>query len=508
MRKKFSFILGFLIIFTMTFTSFAEVNYTPKEIVYSQTQFKADLEVLKELLEKNHANLYENVKKEELDNLFKESFNQIDANTDAKDFAFIVAKLVAKVGDGHTYLSDSSYLSTMIEENMTFLPLNVIHIGDDWYNDGLYEYIPVGAKIISINNMDMNSVIEKLKYNSGSETNDVDDLAYKMIEMSLSSLYPVYIQEQTTHEIGFIDPITDEKKTVTINNEDIDIKALNKYGHSNYLKNCFYNNKTPLSARFVPEKKTAILKVSTFSPDDLEEFEVFIDKFYEKVEYDGVENIIYDIRGNLGGYFSLVDHLLSYINDDQFKTMEYMHMRDLSLYRADLLTESSMEQYQSLITDLTTALNDEEELKTLEEDENQTVELMSDNSIMFTQKFNEPSEKHVFKGNNYVLVDEASFSCGSIFPQRVQKLDNGFVVGTKTSGNFYETTAGYMLNFELPNTKTLVNIPLAQIVMEDKLIDGIKRQSPVVADYKIELDYNDYLNSKDTQMNYLLNMIK
>ncbi|WXR63095.1 S41 family peptidase [Peptostreptococcaceae bacterium AGR-M142] len=508
MKKKFSFILGILMIFTMSFTSFAEVDYFPKEIKYSQTQFKADLEVLKELLEKNHANLYENVKKEELDDLFERSFNEIDSSTTLKDFNFIVAKIIAKVGDGHTYLTNSSYLSMMIEENMTFLPLKVIHIGDNWYNDGLYEYIPVGAKITKINNMDMNSVIGKLQYSSGSEITDKNALSYKMIELALSNLYPIYIEERTSHDIEFINPVTKEKELVTINNEDIDIKTLNKYSHSNYLNNSFISSTAPLKAQFLKDKNTAILKISTFSPQDPDEFKTYVDKFFEKIEYDGITNVIYDLRGNLGGDLELVNYILSYLHQKEFKSSQYIHVRDLSLYRTDLLTEDSLEFYKSLAQEFASIVQDEESISMYEEENNEEVELFNDNSIMFKQKPIEPSENHIFGGNNYVLVDEASFSCGSIFPQRVQKLDKGFVVGTKTGGNFYETTAGFMLDFQLPNTKTIINIPLAQIVMEDKLIDGIDRNSAVIADYKIELDYNDYLNSKDTQMNYLLNMIK
>ncbi len=491
-------------IFTMSFTSFAEVEYFPKEIKYSQTQFKADLEVLKELLEKNHANLYENVKKEDLDNLFKRSFEQIDSNTTTKDFNFMVAKIVAKIGDGHTSINNSSYLSMMIEENMTFLPLKVIKIGDSWYNDGLYDYIPIGAKITAINNMDINSVIEKLKYNAGSEINDVNAFSHKLIELLLSNLYPVYIEERTTHEIEFINPETNEKEIVTINNEDVDINALNAYPHSNYLKNTFINSTAPLEATFMPEKNVAILKISTFAPEDSEQFMTFINKFFEKVAYEGITNVIYDVRGNLGGDLSLVNHVLSYLHEEEFKSSEYIHVRNLSLYRTDLLTSDSLEQYKTLAQEFTATANGEMD----DEESTEEAELLDDNSIMLTQNAIEPSEYNVFTGQNYVLVDPASFSCGSIFPQRVQKLDNGFVVGTKTGGNFYETTAGFMLNFELPNTKALITIPLAQIVMEDELIDGVDRNSAVIADYKIELDYNDYMNYKDTQLNYILNMIK
>lgn len=485
---------GFMVIFIVIFSSTTALG---KEITYSKVEFTADLKVLKELLENNHGNLYESIKKEKLDKLFKETEAKIDENMTIQEFYYEISRIISAIKDGHTSVGSSDHFINTIMERGTYLPLRVKFIDKKMYSDFINEYVPIGAEILEINGEKASDVVSKLKYISGSESSDNVALSHKIIEETLPFLYPQYFGEKTEHTIKFKDPKSNKIKTVLLKSEDIDIYKLEFFPYSNYIKNTYALEESPLKAEFDMKRNTAILRIYTFAPQDSEMFKEYIDKFFEDVKYKNIKNIVFDVRGNLGGDIYLLNYILAYVYNKDFYVIRNEKHPIPDLVRTDLLTKEGKEMFNAFKESLNYA-----------SEEDMGYQILKDGSYYYEEYKVEHMEKNNFRGNVYVLANEGSFSCGSIFPEKIQELKNGYFIGTEASGNYYETTAGIIPQWELPNTKIKVSIPFIQMVIQNKIDKHIPRNSGVKPDYEVKLKYDDYMKGIDTQMNFVYNLIK
>lgn len=468
-----------------------------KEITYSKVEFTADLKVLKELLENNHGNLYESINKEKLDKLFEDTEAKINENMTIQEFYYEISKIISAINDGHTSIGSSDHFINTLIEKGTYLPLRVKFIDKKMYSDFVNEYVPVGSEILEINGEKASDVVSKLKYISGSESSDNAVLSHKIIEETLHFLYPQYFGEKTEHTIKFKNPKDNKVETVLLKSEDIDIYTLQFFPYSNYIKNTYALEESPLRAEFDMKRNTAILKIYTFAPQDSEMFKMYIDKFFQDVKYKNIRNIVFDVRGNLGGDIELLNYVLAYVYNKDFYVIRNEKHPVPDLVRTDLLSEEGKEMFNAF-----------KESFNSDSEENMGYEILEDGSYYYEGYKVEHKKKNNFNGNVYVLANEGSFSCGSIFPEKIQELKNGHFIGTEASGNYYETTAGIIPQWELPNTKIKISIPFIQMVVQDKMDKDIPRNSGVKPDYKVKLKYDDYIKGIDTQMNFVFNLIR
>ena len=76
-----------------------------------------------------------------------------------------------------------------------------------------------------------------------------------------------------------------------------------------------------MGSEFNLEKSTAILRIYTFAPQNMDMFKEYIDKFFEDVKYKNIKNVVFDVRGNLGGDCELLNYVLAYVYNKDF----YVH---------------------------------------------------------------------------------------------------------------------------------------------------------------------------------------
>ena len=495
-------ISSFIIICMLSFTATTAYG---EELKYSKEAYLADLQVFEELLEKNHGNLYENVKKEKLDQLFLKAKSKINDKTTIRDFYNELSYIVNAINDGHTSIMSSDRFSMNTNEDKSYLPLKVKFINKKMYCDFINDYIPVGAEILEINGDKVDDIVSKLIYSTGSETG-TNGLNFKILEAMLDSLYPQMIKYTDKHTIKYKDMKDNKIKTVVIKSEDVDTQKIYTFAHSNYIKDSYGNPLEPLKAEFHPEKNAAVLRIFTFAPSDYDGFKLYVDKFFEDVNYLKIKNVIFDVRGNLGGDLELLNYILAYVKSQPFNAIKSETIKDYDLVRNDLLTPESQQSLESF-TQLKESLSELEGM-TEEQLTEEGVKLIKEDLYSYNLEQIEPMKENNFKGNVYALVDGGSFSCGSIFPQRIQELKNGYLVGEEASGNYYSTTAGILPTYYLPNTKLQLTIPLQQLIMHEEPVKNIPLVSGVKPDYPVELTYDDYMKKIDTQLEYVYKLIK
>lgn len=485
-KRLYSLTISIMIVLSTVFPSFADFSY-------SKVEYMSDIKVLKQIIEENHGNPYKSISKEKLDKMFDDLSNRVTDNTTSEEFFYEISKIIYQMKDGHTGIASSNNFIEEIIEEKEYFPLKVKFINEKMYCDILNSKIPLGSEIIKIDGQNTTAIMEKLKYIAGSESTDNLGTGKTILEQYMYIMYPQYMGAKNQYKITYIDSKTKEIRTKTISSKEIDIKKLINFSYSNYLKGKYTSNMSPLDASFDLERSTAILRIRTFDVENMEDFTSYIDSFFEDVEIQEINNIVLDVRGNLGGIIDLMHYVLSYLYQDEFYGVKSYVVRNFDVKRKDLLSSDEKETVKTFIEEF----GDKEMYKPLE-----------DGFFEYTDEKIKPAKQNGFKGKIYVLADEGSFSCGSIFTQKVQDLKNAKFIGTETSGNYYKTTAGYMPTWELPNTKIRVFVPLVQLVVHDKPVNNIPYNFGVKPDYTVKLKYEDYVKGVDTQLQYAYKLIK
>ena len=79
-------------------------------------------------------------------------------------------------------------------------------------------------------------------------------------------------------------------------------------------------------------------------------------------------------------------------------------------------------------------------------------------------------------------------------------------VGEECGAGYYGNTSGMMPTLTLPNTKIRIRIPIIRYVMA---VSGYKYlDRGIIPEYPFQRTIEDYLNDKDTELEFVLSLIK
>lgn len=119
-----------------------------------QTPLQQDMTTLKNTLVGNHPNPFLNISESQFDSEINRIQNDFLAE-DKEQLILQLARLMAKLGDGHTYVD----LASLSDTGLT-LPISFLHLHDGWViNKASEQYLSIlGAKVIAINGVAIDEV--------------------------------------------------------------------------------------------------------------------------------------------------------------------------------------------------------------------------------------------------------------------------------------------------------------------------------------------------------------
>ena len=116
--------------------------------------------------------------------------------------------------------------------------------------------------------------------------------------------------------------------------------------------------------------------------------------------------------------------------------------------------------------------------------------------------------KSAFKGNLILLIDPFVASAGSLFASLVKSDKKATVIGEETLGGYYGHTGHIPVNYELPNSKLILTFSIVDLEQDVKQVSDEKYGDGINPDFKVVQTYADFLENKDTQLNYAIEKIK
>lgn len=209
-------------------------------------------------------------------------------------------------------------------------------------------------------------------------------------------------------------------------------------------------NYPPLTLELQEDKNTAILKIPSFIfYDRVDYFTSFIDSAFLEIKNKKIENLLLDVRGNDGGDPFCAVPLFSYL--------EYVPV------------------------------------KYFEEEYGRYAEFAKPISL---------AENH-FTGNLYTLIDKHCGSTNGHFCALLKYHKIGKFVGEE-GGATYKCNARTK-EIVLDNTKMLAYVPRGTFIAA---VEDMEKTKGVEPDYLVKQTYKDFLDNRDTVLEFTLNLIK
>jgi len=414
-----------------------ENKETKKEGGFELTALQEDVDKLKQYIQNKHPMLFTD--KEALDVLLVEQYKKIEEGMTLLEFYRVVAPIVSQLRCGHTFigLSDSDF-EKFIDTSL-FLPFNLY-----WYNgkayvtqNNLVPGLPLGAEVISINNIPMIEIIDGLYSNTGADgTNETS----KKRAINAGFRYHYALDNDITEQITVIYREKDTTTKRELIAQAVTKKDIDSSGDDFWFE--LSHNSRSNSTLF--DDEYALLRMATFYPygsESVASFNTFIDGFFEEVEHHKVENIIIDVRDNFGGDPYVAAHLLSYLEKEPITYFV-----------------EGTPYYSSLTKPLAKA------------------------------------EKS-FEGNIYVLMNGNSFSTTGHFLALLKYHQIGTLIGEESGGSYACTDASSSTTLE----NTALQFRYSTIIFAVD-VEGFTPGRGIMPDVPVEIDYEALMSEEDIEM--------
>jgi hypothetical protein len=492
MQQRISLILFSVLLLILTGGQFLvsqESGKTPSdpEQRFEILQLKEDFSLLRATLEEGHAGLYFYTTKEEMDSLFDHLFDGLDHPMTELEYYGYLAPLIAGINDGHTGMMFSQDYDKYLQNHPILMPFKLLFIDGKTFlfrNYSENEDVELGGEVVSINGHPMSEILAKMLAVQPSDGHNVTS-KYRRLE-NTTTFGRGYIQFYgitTSFHIVYLSPKDGMKKELRV--KGLKQEELMQIFSQRYPEAA--QNRLPIELEYRGD--VAILTIRTFSFGAYRtaniSFPHFLKKTFRELSDKNIPYLIIDLRDNGGGEDLWGRLLFSYLMDKP-----YMYYNFLEVNRT---TFSFLAHTDA--PDITKMLQ-----KRTQKNERGTYDILV-HSNLGEQKPLKPT----FLGKVYVLINGRSFSGSGETTSLMHYHKKAVFVGEECGAGYYGNTSGLMPTLTLPQTKLRFRIPMVRYHMAVSSYDYPDRG--IIPDYPFTRTIQDHLNGKDTEMDFVLDLI-
>ncbi len=455
---------------------------------YSIQQLKEDFILLRTALEEAHAGLSYYSTKEEMDNLFDGVSKKLNHPMTEPEFYRHLAFLIAGINDGHTEIMHSPEYDAYLSSEAILMPFKLLFINGKAYlfrNYSPDEDFVLGGEVLAINDRPMPVIVGDMLELIPSDGH-IQTSKYKNLQSTVyfGRLYSLLYGMTTSFRIAFNSPEGGRRK-------EMKVKGLNAAE-----LNRIYQERYPEVAKGLPPAEleykgdTAILTVRTFSDRPFRNAKIsylaYMQKAFKEISEKGIRHLIIDLRDNGGGMDLNGKILVAYLMDKPFMFYKYLGVNT---------DELSFLQY-------TDSPDLGRKLKSWAKKNEKGTFYLQEHPNLGEQKPMQPS----FSGKVYMLINGGSFSGSGECTSVLHYHKRAVFIGEECGAGYYGNTSGFGPILTLPNARLRIGIPMSRYVMA--VSDYPYPDRGIIPDYPFTRTIEDYLNGKDTELEFVLDLIK
>lgn len=452
-----------------------------------------DFKIFKNILNKAHPALYAYADKDRLDEMFfnTEKFIKDSVSSDIALYKKMI-EISDQIKDGHLKI----YAPRTMKTAQYYFPLVLKLIQQNFYTDTDDFGIPVGSKIIAINDKKSHSILKRLLKYAPSDGHILTK-KYRDIESKFGLFYSYEFGNQKVFHITY--EYNRKIKDTSIDSESFAKVKLRSTKRKSYFANyhkredgiTFFDQYIGKKEPFVHYKsnlETAILVVNSFQIDP-KIFQTKLSKLFAQITHKKVKNLVIDIRYNTGGYRENAIYLYSFLAKKPFKQNN-----------SEFVSAIHIPEKQHTIG---ITREDEEHLKIKFYQHPQIDGWKVTYDEMEIIMAQHPKR---FIGKTYVLTGGRTFSTASTFAINAKNDPQIKLIGEKTGGGYYFDCSEFPITYQLPNSGIVIHMSMER-VNHHVLDQTIPRGQGVPVDRYIPIKKEHMITGKDPQLDYVLKLI-
>lgn len=475
----------------------------------SEKQMHDDLKILLSINEKANSGLYQYRSKKQIDSIYNTTIKSIKKPMSVIGFYKIMLHLADYEGSAHNYTIPDLDLMNFLNRQKSFFPYPLMYINGQIIFDGQSSDIPPGSRIRSINGVSDAQLMRSFyKYYTADGYNTTQKLSAS-VNKSFGINYLLEYGINNEFIIEYSGPKSEslQKKVlpaVTLKQRETNLKNRFSVPVTDLID---YKKQAPYSFRML-NPATGLLNIRWFGmaygSDDpkFETYVQFLDSVFKGLDKNKVSNLIIDVRNNPGGSDPTFEQPVMYLTDKSFKENE----------KATIIFDPKLLPFENYFWGVSTSQRMDSISKKMGKEYLKDVYPIFKNNISVQNPKYNPvyhPKSPAFKGNVYLLINENVASAASHFASLVKGyVQNVTIVGVETVGGYYRHNGHSPLVYELPNSKIKTQFSIVNLVQDAPKKDNQPEGHGIMPDYEVWPSLDDFLQHKDTQMEFTLKLIK
>lgn len=487
-------ILAWVMLLANAFYSFSMND----ERLLSRNQAQEDIRIYFELIDQQHGNPYQYISRSDFKTLVNSTIEQLPETVSVKEFEILLSQLNKTIRCGHTTVGIDNEFMKSITDRPNFFPYPIRIIDQSIIIDFESSDLPLGAEILSMNGIPAKQMLEEMKTltvtDGFSETKSLRD-----IENRFGYYFFLKYGAFTSFDVTYQSPENHLKNTKVVGIAGNEMLA-NNYYRPVYQQHERYYHFTHLDA--IDSLQALVLTLNTFqaSPDWF--YKKLASRYNDNLEMFDFDNLVIDLRLNEGGDRRLLNILYKFITGEELKDPSKTHIRNRNIIQTKHLvgvngshgSDQAIERAEAYLN-----LHFTEKVKDGYAAKEQNWYETFDSGIAWEGKS--------FKGQVYVLISGTTFSAAADLARILGDLPNVILVGEETGGANIGRTANMLLNYSLPHTGSMIQVP---VIYEEfvNVNTSINYGRGTFPDHWITQTYTDLLAKKDTAFEFTLQLMQ
>jgi len=462
----------------------SDIALKKNEKIFTPAELRADLKHFDGLLREIHPEPFARLGADKYAVLFEDLYIDLSWPQRRRDFYKSLSPLVNSLSDIHTRILYPVYEQQRFLKEYGNFPLAVLNSSDGLIvvaDQQVNPQIPLGARLISINDIDIDIILKQFNDYVPKETQTGQR---RMIQMEFASLLWSVYQFEGDYKIEYI--WQNQKITKTVKGVMSDeSKQLNSVvSHYGLIS---------------IDAQTSLIWLNDFN-EEYDKFEAFLDQQFKSIHEQNKTNLILDLRYNQGGITDNLALLLTYLTSKPINWATQATLKLSDPFReqhAKLLNNAKNQKYGNYLDWLPIEYLNFWQWEIL---------FSGDGELLETKIKTVVSEKqYYFTGKIIVLSNGYCFSACSSLIATLRNNNLATIVG-ESPGSLTSIQYGYPIEVELPNTGLQVIIPAIKFVLESsssEISDAV-----VLPEHEIERRRLDVLLGRDAVFEYALELLK